>query len=54
MYEFPTCSSVQHPSCTGAQGLLANPVTIQCCYTTHCVHLGPTLPPIRGGEAAGA
>jgi hypothetical protein len=54
MYEFPTSSRVQHPSCTGAQGLLADPVTMQCRYTTHCVHMGPTLPPILGGEAAGA
>jgi hypothetical protein len=52
MYEFPASSRVQHPSCTGAQSLLADPVTMQCRYTTHCVHLGPTLPPIPGGEAA--
>jgi hypothetical protein len=54
MYEFPTSSRVQRPSCTGAQSLLADPVTMQCRYTTNCVHLGPTLPPVPGGEAAGA
>ena len=36
MYEFPTSSRVQHPSGTGVQGLLADPVTTQCRYTTQC------------------